>query len=287
MTTLISYPMVTCPSSSGCRITSIAERENSGSSSRNNTREPFFLQLLRRTCGLDEMKDGFLPNSRDVLKRAPQRRIGPTRLSVSGFFCFGSQGMIPYESTLERDLLRRLAYSPRVLQIDSQPVRIDWQDGKDHRRRYTPDYLIYWKSMGELWRVRDLPWLVEVKPAIELRRHWRKWHPKFRAASRYAHEQGWRFRIMDESRIRDVMFRNAVLLEQCASVNYSVSLGELPPDFRAGSVRVASELAQRFPCGHSEHGLSALWQLVAQGHLDCDLTEPLGPNTELWIANAS
>ena len=52
------------------------------------------------------------------------RKIKPTRLSVSGLFPFKDGVSIPYESTLERDLLLYFTYIPAVEEIVSQPVSI-------------------------------------------------------------------------------------------------------------------------------------------------------------------
>lgn len=60
------------------------------------------------------------------------RKIKATRLSVSGQFPFKDGISIPYESTLERDLLLYFTYMPTVEEIISQPTRIlfkkKWND---------------------------------------------------------------------------------------------------------------------------------------------------------------
>lgn len=60
------------------------------------------------------------------------RKIKTTRLSVSGQFPFKDGISIPYESTLERDLLLYFTYMPTVEEIISQPTRIlfkkKWND---------------------------------------------------------------------------------------------------------------------------------------------------------------
>ena len=52
------------------------------------------------------------------------RKIKPTRFSVSGLLPFKEGISIPYESTLERDLLLYFTYMPAVEEIISQPVRM-------------------------------------------------------------------------------------------------------------------------------------------------------------------
>lgn len=211
-----------------------------------------------------------------------KRRIGPTRRSVSGFYCFRDQGMVAYESTLERDLLRKLAASRRVLAVESQPLSLDWKDDADRQRRYTPDFLIHWRWMGERHGQRELPWLVEVKPREEVRASWSKLHGKFRMAARYAAQQGWRFRLLDEARIRDVTFRNAVLLERYSRLHHAFSPDQLPPALLHGGLcrvrRIIDSLSG--PVGMR---LAYVWHLIATGYLDCDLTQPLTQETEVWV----
>lgn len=193
--------------------------------------------------------------------------------------------MIAYESTLERDLLRKLAFSRRVMDVETQPLTIEWRDAFGRSRRYTPDVLVHWRWMGEYWRNRDVPWLIEVKPLSELQKHWSFWHPKFRMASRYAAERGWRFRILDEARIRDVVFRNAVLLERYSRSNDTLGDDAVLEDIRLAGIRTVGELVNRhFPSGDGgAAALPSIWRLIAMGFADCDLTQPLGMNTELWI----
>ena len=216
-----------------------------------------------------------------MVQVAPTKRvIGPTRLSVSGYHCFRDQGMIPYESTLERDLLRRLAVSRRVLTVEAQPLSLHWKDASGHVRRYTPDFLVHWRWMGEFYRTRELPWLVEVKPRAHLQQYWSAWHSKFLMASRYAAQQGWRFRLLDEGHIRDAMFRNAVLLERYRRLNHPFSPEQLPSAFLSGICRVHRILDHL--AGPTSLRLAYVWHLVATGYLDCDLTQPLGSDTEVW-----
>ncbi len=190
--------------------------------------------------------------------------------------------MIPYESTLERDLLRKLAISRRVMQVEAQPLTMEWYDSSGRARHYTPDFLVHWRWMGEYWQNRDLPWLIEVKPLAVLLAHWTQWHPKFRAACRFAKERGWRFRILDEARIRDVVFQNAVLLERYA--RYAIAADPDAVVDWIGRSEIATvgalfgTVVQQRPID-----LPTIWHLIGTGALDCDLTQRLDMNTELWV----
>lgn len=222
------------------------------------------------------------------MKEALQRRkIGPTRLSVSGLYCFRGERMIAYESTLERDLLRKFAFSHRVMTVETQPLTIEWRDPAGYSRRYTPDALVHWRWMGEYWRNRDVPWLIEVKPRSEIRKRWTRWHAKFRMAYRYAAERGWRFRIFDEARIRDVVFHNAVVLERFSRPIDRVDGEAILEDIRRSGIGSVKNLVARHSpsAGDREIVLQAVWRLIATGFAECDLTKPLGIETEVWIPN--
>lgn len=222
-----------------------------------------------------------------MVRVAPTKRvIGPTRLSVSGYYCFRNLGMIAYESTLERDLLRRLAVNRRVLAVESQPLTLLWDDSSGRACRYTPDYLVHWRWMGEFYRLREPPWLIEVKPRAELRKSWRRWHAKFRIAARHAAEQGWRFRLLDESRIRDVMFENAARLERYRALHHTFSVADLPPALFDGGLCQIEQIVARLP-GAPEARLAYVWHLLAVGYLDGDLTQALDRTTEVWLADES
>src|SRR5690606_1070580 len=84
------------------------------------------------------------------------------------------------------------------------------------RQRYTPDYLVYFKTDRK-------PLLVEVKEKTELLEKFDKLRPKFSAGFAAAREEGWIFKIYDERRIRGPLLDNIRKLK-----NYAVHA--LPED---------------------------------------------------------
>lgn len=91
-----------------------------------------------------------IPSVRKIHNHNSHKVIG---LSYS----YKMNGLIPWESTLERDWLLHLEAMPAVLEIYSQPQTIDFShDGKWHR--YTPDFEVRWRDHDRL------PTLYEVKP---------------------------------------------------------------------------------------------------------------------------
>ena len=212
------------------------------------------------------------------------RSIGPTRLSVSGLHCFRKGRMVAYESTLERDLLRKLSYDSRVLDVFEQPLTLTWRDAKGRARTYTPDLLVQWRSIGEYWEDRISPWLIEVKPREELRRYWNQWHPKFREAARQAAAKGWRFRVMDESRIRDATFGNIVTLDRYDTRGSLDALTYVLASIKRSGVTTIGETLDRLFTSPElrSAGLHGIYRLIAARLIDCDLSLPLSEQTEIW-----
>lgn len=225
-------------------------------------------------------------NSCDATSSPSQTRpIKPTRRSVSGIFPFRGEQSIPFESTLERDFLIRRAFSPLVIDIIPQPVQIPFVSRNGRSCLYTPDYLVYYRSDHHPWGEGPCPLLVEVKPRQELRKHWYDMKPKFVAAYRYAREQGWSFRIHDESRIRDHVFQNILFLQRYKRMEFAPEdttwilknlqdMGQAPFHYLVG--RHFSGITD------TAIGISHIWHMLAIGLLECDMSRPLNNNTVLW-----
>lgn len=225
-------------------------------------------------------------NSCDKPSHAQRRKIGPTRRSVSGLYVFRGFESIPFESTLERDFLVRMAYSKQVSMVFAQPTQYEYvaQNG----RAYTcvPDYLVYFSI--DAFPLGDCPdpMLVEVKSREELRADWQKLRLKFKAARRYASSNEWSFKIFDESRIRGVQLDNIKFLEQFqkAEVDPVDTEAILAKVHEFGSLTVDEILAMLGYQGSYERlGLRAIWHLLANFKLECQLMYSLGLDTDVWV----
>src|SRR2546426_7711862 len=122
-----------------------------------------------------------------------------------------TQSMSAFESTLERDFLLLLDFDPDVEGYEEQPVTITYHDETGRRRTYTPDILVRYRT-EHLEVRRSKPHLCEVKYRDDLRQHWTVYRPKFRAAQRYARQQGWRFRLVTEQHVRTPYLDNVKFL---------------------------------------------------------------------------
>lgn len=134
----------------------------------------------------------------------PVRKIPRSSGSITGRFSRGpGGGSIGFESTLERDFVRLMAFDPDVTDIEEQPVRIDYKGDNGRPRHYTPDYLV---------QRRDAPpLLAEIKPTKFITPDL---EPKFAAARRYAAARGWVFEVWTEREIRTTRLNKIRLLER-------------------------------------------------------------------------
>ena len=215
----------------------------------------------------------------------PQRKIGPTRRSVSGIYPFRRRTAIPFESTLERDFLIRTAFFQNVHEIVAQPIQIPFRTVSGREATYTPDFLVIYRLGNRPYPQYPKPKLIEVKPENEWRQHWRRWSRKWRAAMRTARERGWTFHIHDESRIRDATLDNIRFLERYHRMGFDDEdsrrliehireLGSAPMHYLVDE-RVASE--------ERSVGIAHLWHLLSTRRIDCDISRPLNGYTEFWI----
>lgn len=215
------------------------------------------------------------------------RAIKPTRRSVSGFLPFRGAGGIPFESLLERDFLKRMRFSHRVESVIAQPVQVDFIDSFGRAQTYTPDFLVHYRQPeGVDYMDYFKPMLVEVKPAYEWRKNWRTWLGKWKAARRYARQEGWTFSIYDESRIRGLPLDNITFLERFERLDFDrEEIDMVLKTLREMEFApVHYLLARHFKGEYRNGGVALLWHLIATGRVECDITEPLNEYLELWVA---
>lgn len=217
--------------------------------------------------------------------RRQMRQIGPTYRSVSGRMPVKGES-VPYESTLERDFLLRRTLLPIIQQIIAQPIQIPFTGGNGRAYLYTPDFLVYYRSETYSWADGPRPLLVEVKPRQVLRDKWPLLKPKFKAALRYATEQGWDFSIHDEGRIRDQMLDNTNFLARYRRMAFEPTESKWICNYLQlrGEISVDHLLASLFMSFQERAvGMAHLWHLVATGAVECDLTLPLCSDTSVWV----
>ena len=221
-------------------------------------------------------------NSRHKVAPAQQRKIPPKRRSVSGVYSFRKQHSIPYESSLERDFIIRAEFFLDTLDIIPQPVTVPFIGKNGNEYSYTSDFLLLRRRSNQKPQ-KDL--LVEVKYREEWQENWREWSTKWKAARRYAKDEGWQFRVQDEFRIRDRALENIRWLARFKRTPLDNDRSErILDDLESlGSAKVHSLLERHFSEANTMAGLQHLWALLAQRRIDCDISCPLDQAIELWV----
>lgn len=210
----------------------------------------------------------------------PVRRIPKNYRNVTGNAAHSKAvGGAAFESTLERDFLVLLEFSPEVSQFEVQPVTIQWFNDQGKQRQYTPDVLVSYVSGNS-------PTLFEVKYRSDLKKDWAILRRKFKAAIQYTKSLGWRFRIATEVEIRTPYLANAQFLLPFLRRNSG-----LPSDETLLKSALAS-LTEATPANLLSHItnddqqrarlLPALWRMIGLREIGADLDQPIDMNSRLW-----
>ncbi|MBS1682150.1 MAG: TnsA endonuclease N-terminal domain-containing protein [Bacteroidetes bacterium] len=217
----------------------------------------------------------------------PVRQIGFKHRSVAGLQHNIKNGeKVQFESSLERDFITILNADYCVSEFVEQPMTIRFDDESGRSRSYTPDFLVRYKDD---FSIKQLPTLFEVKYRKDLFQSWKDLKPKFKAAMKYADSRKWKFKIITEKEIRTDFLRNAEFLwrykfdqlnsgeEMDLKIILLARLKEL-------SLTTPQELILASSKSILMRGklLHALWSLVANGQVGCDLNIKLNMNSEIW-----
>ncbi len=214
------------------------------------------------------------------------RKIRANYVSVTGLVADDrSAKSTGYESSLERDFIKHLIFNQNVFKHEEQPLTIEYIDADGKQRRYTPDLFVSYRkdlAFTKHWR----PLLAEVKYRSDLFKHWIELKPKFRAARAYAKQRGWDFAIMTERELRTPYLKNITFLLEFRKYPVDEAAGQLllaaVADTGASTpvnlLRLISEDTAR-----KAMLLSALWQLLATGHLAIDLEQRLTMTSPIWL----
>ncbi|MCX7553083.1 heteromeric transposase endonuclease subunit TnsA [Marinicella sp. S1101] len=214
---------------------------------------------------------------------SPKRVIKAAYGSVTGFYPFKGQDSVQFESTLERDFLKRLETFDSVITVISQPVVIDYITAKGNPSTYTPDFRVVRKSYPYVLRPDCI---VEVKPNKFLRKNFKELKPKFKAAIRYCKENGMVFHLMDEFKIKDTRWKNANFLRRYKKMNFEAEESEwIIRSLKLMGMTTFGRLLDHLYKSKDKRniGKSHLWHLIANGRVYCDKSLPLDSFSELWV----
>lgn len=211
------------------------------------------------------------------------RKIPRNHRSLTGYFAsLKMQRMVAFESALERDTFALLEYDPSVESYVEQPLHVYFADGP-YKRVHVPDILAKYKPGYGLDYDHCL---FQVKYSEELLKRWPEFHAPLRAAARYAHNRGWRFKLATERSVRSTFLRNVkqllpyrgkpldmdaarIVLDAVTTKGEGLTLGHL-------LASIETTLSRRVAAG-------IIWQLIACHSLFVDLDQTLTMRTEVQL----
>jgi len=190
-----------------------------------------------------------------------------------------------FESSLERDFLTMIEFDSCIESYDVQPVCISWVDSNGRKRKYTPDVLLSYISGRSSFSNSNIV-LCEIKYRSDIQKNWEGLKPKFKAAIRYAKEQGWRFKLFTENEIRTTYMENARFLQPYLRDALNESHEELIfgalHSMRECSVEQLIKSLFNDKWAQAEI-LPSLWWLIAAKRVNLDLNLPITMSSRIWI----
>lgn len=221
----------------------------------------------------------------------PPRHIKTPSRSITGLYPFQVPGIesrveyVTFESSLERDFLMKLELIRSVIDITSQPLTLEYQNDNGVTYPYTPDYLVTFR-VGSIYPEFIPSLLVEVKPRKLLQKSFNQWKSKYRKAVSFCKQEGYTFRLMDEGRIRDQYWLNALFLRRYRKLKVDRDIEDLIVQNLElmGCTTFETLVKRNFRCDLiMDHGKACIWKLLADHKISCDFSLPLGWNTEMWL----
>jgi hypothetical protein len=210
----------------------------------------------------------------------PVRKIARSYRSLRAFHPSAKTGkLVQLESALERDFCCLIEFDLAISSYVEQPVAVEYRL-TERRHKYTPDFLIRYLDGRPAV-------LAEIKYRADLRANWAEYKPKFRAAKQYAATKGWVFRLYTEAEIQTLYLNNAKFLLRFRSFHHPPR-----PESAQLLLNVLAQQDESTPetllrTASPEHDrqaelLPALWQLVSNGLVGCNLFQPLTMNSPIW-----
>jgi hypothetical protein len=191
-------------------------------------------------------------------------------------------GPAQFESTLERDYLAILEFSPAVECFETQPLAIEWRDAEGRQRRYTPDVLVRFRP-----EAGRRPWLCEVKYRSDIQKDWAELHPRLRRGVRHAKRQGWRFRLITEVEVRTPYLTNVRFLAPFKFHGFpDDSVERLLDALTTNQPSTPNALLRALEADLARQGewLPVLWHLMAHHRIAADLDRALTMDSPIWRA---
>lgn len=210
----------------------------------------------------------------------PVRKIPKNHLVVTGGYSSRKNTEIDaFESLLEKDYLLLLDFDASVHSFEVQPVLVPVPGVA---RGYVPDVLVRYKP-DPVSGLKPKPSLVEVKHTDDLAKNGHKYANKFECARRYAQEQGWEFKIVDQNEIRTPRLANLKFLREYRNIQPSVEEINLVLGWTDETPQSHHSVLNRLVRTDDDklHWLPIIWSMLLTGHLGTDLSEPFTGDVHL------
>lgn len=195
-----------------------------------------------------------------------------------------SRGYTRYESALERDCLIRLELDPNVRSFKTQPHTFHFTvDGKPYK--YIPDIYVEYNDGSSQ--------IIEVKFRSDLKKHWGKLKPKFKAAiHQLKHDRLWkkdiptRFNIWTEKEIRTPYLESAKFLLSFKHNSRDIK-DEAVLSAELGNKKSSTPFALLNAISTDDEYKSSLlyslWRLIALGQIGINLNQPITMKSPIWL----
>jgi len=214
-----------------------------------------------------------------TLLKQPIRRIRISNRSMTGIV----PGLGQFESSLERDFMELIRFDKNIQSYTPQPATIYYPDVNGKTRKYTPDGFIEYRR--DISPASEMPHvLCEIKYRNDFRANWREFLPKFRAAKRYASERGWTFQVLTEYEIRGPYLKNVRFLSgyhTAPSSDIVLAISDKLVELRESDPEALMTSLFRDPWNRAA-ALPALWYLIGQHQIGCDLSQHLTMRSRMW-----
>ncbi|MFO6421543.1 TnsA endonuclease N-terminal domain-containing protein [Hylemonella sp. W303a] len=211
----------------------------------------------------------------------PVRKIPKNHLVVTGSYSSRKNAEIDaFESLLEKDYFLLLDFDPAVHSFEPQPVRVPVPGVP---RGYVPDVLVRYHPDAVSGQEPKRT-LVDVKHTDDLARNADKYAFKFDCAKRFAEEQGWEFKIVDQRQIRTPRLANLKFLRAYRNTSPAVADIERVLDCVDENPRSHHQVLDQLAQTEDDrlHWLPVIWSMLLSGHLVTDLDVPFG--SEVLVA---
>jgi len=216
------------------------------------------------------------------------RKAKYTYGSSSGYYPFRGEKSIWYESLLERDLLILLEYNDMVLDVDEQPVTIEYTNHNGRTVTYTPDFLVTFKPLP-LYGTQSLypkSLLIEVKPHKILKKKFQELRPKFKIATRYAQANDYIFKLYDDKRIRGIELENILFMKRYRKTQFDEIEGYRILEYlkAVGHTQIDHLLEALYATKTKQAiALSQLYQLIYHKKIGIDLGQEINNWSTIWL----